>query len=166
MSSLNPGAQEFIPRQERIRYDPIQNYQPSNNSQQQPPQQLPNNIPNGIGDNAETMEDYIALSYLKEFLTQMANNPSMYEPSIAEVTSLISSYLDEDECVLELIVNQIVDQVRPQIKGFSFKFQSYFFSLLSMVTCGTMAFVCVFTSFIISALQELVNYSKIFSSNG
>ena len=35
----------------------------------------------------------------------------MYDQGINELTLILNSYLDEDDCVLELIVNQIVDQV-------------------------------------------------------
>lgn len=62
-------------------------------------------------DGENDIEDYIALSYLKEFISSISNKPSIYELGIHEITAIVNSYLDEDECVLELIVNQIVDQV-------------------------------------------------------
>ncbi len=78
-------------------------------------------MPNGNVNNIQSssllegendIEDYIALSYLKEFISSISNKPSIYDLGINEITAIVNSYLDEDECVLELIVNQIVDQVR------------------------------------------------------
>lgn len=57
------------------------------------------------------IEDYVALSYLKEFINSIVARPNTYEKGITEITCIVNTYLDEDECILELIVNQIVDQV-------------------------------------------------------
>ena len=68
-------------------------------------------IQSSILDGENDIEDYIALSYLKEFINSISNQPSIYDMGITEITCIVNSYLDEDECVLELVVNQIVDQV-------------------------------------------------------
>lgn len=117
---LNPTAQVFVPRAM------MPSPSPSFNGPPQPPAGVPTNnhhhhsMPNGNVNNIQSsslldgendIEDYIALSYLKEFISSISNKPSIYELGINEITAIVNSYLDEDECVLELIVNQIVDQV-------------------------------------------------------
>lgn len=119
---LNPTAQVFVPR------SMMPSPSPSFNGPPQPPANVgvpANNhhhhsMPNGNVNNIQSsslldgdndIEDYIALSYLKEFISSISNKPSIYELGINEITAIVNSYLDEDECVLELIVNQIVDQV-------------------------------------------------------
>ena len=71
----------------------------------------PNANTAALHENENYIEDYMSLSYLKDFINHISNKPSMYDQGINELTLILNSYLDEDDCVLELIVNQIVDQV-------------------------------------------------------
>ncbi|KAF7494788.1 Polyadenylate-binding protein-interacting protein 1 [Sarcoptes scabiei] len=126
-SKLNPTAQEFVPRFNRTNFSTIPStsgqFRPNNNTK--PIQTVPpnHNYSNGLTsiqqqqapsvnlhDNESYMEDYMSMSYLKDFITRISNKPVMYDHGIHDLTLIINSYLDEDDCVLELIVNQIVDQ--------------------------------------------------------
>lgn len=90
---------------------PVNNSQPPANNHNISNGSVNNNQSAGFLEGENDIEDYIALSYLKEFISSISNKPSIYDLGISEITSIVNSYLDEDECVLELIVNQIVDQV-------------------------------------------------------
>lgn len=127
---LNPSAQEFVPRGMMSSPSPAQSsYSTTSNGPPINNHHLPNgnvnnsNQSSSILDGENDCEDYIALSYLKEFISSISHKPSVYDNGIVEITCIVNSYLDEDECVLELIVNQIVDQVCiPQISKLSFHF--------------------------------------------
>lgn len=122
-SKLNPSAQEFVPRSNRTTnannstivgggngggpYRHISNSNNHNNNHNY----ANGGGPNTISENENYIEDYMSLSYLKDFINHISNKPSMYDQGINELTLILNSYLDEDDCVLELIVNQIVDQV-------------------------------------------------------
>ncbi|KAH7640180.1 polyadenylate-binding protein-interacting protein 1 [Dermatophagoides farinae] len=135
-SKLNPSAQEFVPRSNRttnanptmaaivggnggvpyrtinqVSNAPISN---SNNHNNNNHNYATNGGPNAntaaLHENENYIEDYMSLSYLKDFINHISNKPSMYDQGINELTLILNSYLDEDDCVLELIVNQIVDQ--------------------------------------------------------
>ena len=116
---LNPTAQEFVPRS-MINSNSASYSSPhlqGNNSQSTNNHNVSNGNVNNIQstsllDGENDIEDYIALSYLKDFIFSISNKPCIYDSGISEITTIVNSYLDEDECVLDLIVNQIVDQVR------------------------------------------------------
>ena len=128
-SSLNPGAQEFVPRSQRGNTT-MSHSRPTNHLSTTTSSQIPNHvqtISNGANNVSENyMEDFVALSYLKEFINHISNKPSMYEQGIQDLTFIINSFLDEDDCVLELIVNQIVDQVCSVIKHNYVIFKKFF----------------------------------------
>lgn len=89
------------------------NHLHGNTNHHHPAHHQPHHYSNGtnnLNDNEDYIEDYMSLSYLKDFINHISNKPSMYDQGIDELTLIINSYLDEDDCVLELIVNQIVDQ--------------------------------------------------------
>jgi len=113
---LNPGAQVFVPRS-MISSPNSTAYsshptsaQSSTNSHAMSNGSLNTIQSASLLDGENDIEDYVALSYLKEFIGSISNKPSIYDMGISEITCIVNSYLDEDECVLELIVNQIVDQ--------------------------------------------------------
>lgn len=193
--ALNPNAEMFIPRCMMIPSNqtssyvgnpqhpnsstnnhPISNGNPHNqyhhHQQQQHNHQLHSN--NGTIQNSSSfldgetdIEDYVALSYLKEFIGNISNMPSHYDQGISEITFIVNSYLDEDECVLELIVNQIVDQVLSKNNFFVNKlFISSFFSQLLMLTFVTMVFVCAFISWKRLGRQILDKHLRIFFLRG
>lgn len=127
-SKLNPSAQEFVPRSNRTTNannstiatmvgggnggGPYRHISNSNNHNHNNNHNYANGGgPNTISENENYIEDYMSLSYLKDFINHISNKPSMYDQGINELTLILNSYLDEDDCVLELIVNQIVDQV-------------------------------------------------------
>lgn len=83
-----------------------------------------NSSPNG----ANGLEDYAAMSYLKDFINTLSMNPSIFDTGVEELTRLVNHFLDEDECVLELIVNQCIDQV-------------FEFALNSHIDCGSVVLV-------------------------
>jgi hypothetical protein len=56
-------------------------------------------------------EDFIAISYLREFIDTITIKPNKYDTGIAYLTEVINSYIDEDDSVMETVVNTIVDQV-------------------------------------------------------
>lgn len=55
--------------------------------------------------------DYIALSYLREFIDTITIKPNKYDSGIDYLTEVINSYIDEDDSVMQTVVNTIVDQV-------------------------------------------------------
>jgi len=103
-STLSPFAKEFVPRT-TMTYSNA----PS--------------IPNGTrmwsnySENETVIpatrdfEDFIALSYLREFIDTITIKPNKYDTGIAYLTEVINSYIDEDDSVMENVVNTIVDQV-------------------------------------------------------
>lgn len=112
---LNPTAQVFVPRGLVPTPGPSFNGPQANVGVPTNNHSMPNGNVNNIQSSSllegeNDIEDYIALSYLKEFISSISNKPSIYDLGINEITAIVNSYLDEDECVLELIVNQIVDQ--------------------------------------------------------
>ncbi|OTF71433.1 hypothetical protein BLA29_000858 [Euroglyphus maynei] len=131
-SKLNPSAQEFVPRSNRTtNANPTAMVGGNNgnngggggggtyhhrtmnqisNSNNHNHNAYANGGANTIHENENYIEDYMSLSYLKDFINHISNKPSMYDQGINELTLILNSYLDEDDCVLELIVNQIVDQ--------------------------------------------------------
>ena len=57
------------------------------------------------------MDDYFALSELKEFIDQVSSMPHLYDEQIENLTDVLNNCIDEDEdIVLQCIVNNIVDQ--------------------------------------------------------
>jgi len=61
-------------------------------------------------------DDFIALSYLREFIDTITIKPNKYDTGIAYLTEVINSYIDEDDSVMQTIVNTIVDQVLKWLK--------------------------------------------------
>ena len=114
---LNPTAQVFVPRSMMSSPNSNSAYSASPHATSNSSSTNNHSMANGtiqsssILEGENDIEDYVALSYLKEFISSISNKPSIYDMGISEITCIVNSYLDEDECVLELIVNQIVDQV-------------------------------------------------------
>lgn len=135
---LNPNAQEFVPRQEAPaqyqnpvyaiptvwgQFQSPHMYIPPIPQQQQQP--LPAHHLNGNASSNGAMrhrpaapkqseseiEEYLSLSYLKDFIHNIKTYPNSYDRGIKQVTEIISYFLEEDDCIPELMVNQIVDQV-------------------------------------------------------
>ena len=104
-SSLSPFAKEFVPRT-------MTNY-PSGPS-----------LTNGMNWNQSVpglnpdCDDFIALSYLKEFIDTITIKPNKFDSGIAYLTEVLNTYIDEDDSIMDSAVNLIVDQVCTQ---FSFK---------------------------------------------
>jgi hypothetical protein len=110
-STLSPFAKEFVPRT-------VMTY-PN-----------PPSIPNGTrmwsnySENETVIpatrdfEDFIAISYLREFIDTITIKPNKYDTGIAYLTEVINSYIDEDDSVMETVVNTIVDQaiIDPQFR--------------------------------------------------
>ena len=99
VSNLSPFAKEFVPRT-TISYS------------SGPP------APNGgtgwrqmpVNDSRE-FDDFIALSYLREFIDTITIKPNKYDSGINYLTDVLNTYMDEDETVMDSVVNIIVDQV-------------------------------------------------------
>lgn len=147
---LNPTAQVFVPRglaaagqsYNGVQQPPANVGVPTNNHHSMPNGNVNNIQSSSLLEGENDIEDYIALSYLKEFISSISNKPSIYDLGIGEITAIVNSYLDEDECVLELIVNQIVDQVRAMRTFYLSHCTDAFlaFSQLLMSTFVTMGF--------------------------
>lgn len=57
------------------------------------------------------LDDYFALSELKEFIDQVSSMPHLYDEQIDNLADVLNNCIDEDEdIVLQCIVNNIVDQ--------------------------------------------------------
>lgn len=64
-----------------------------------------------VKDGEVELDDYFALSELKEFIDQVSSMPHLYDSNIDNLTDVLNSCIDEDEdIVLQCIVNNIVDQ--------------------------------------------------------
>ena len=101
-SNLSPFAKEFVPRQ-------TMSYSSG------PP------ITNGMNWNQTVHEvnpdcdDFIALSYLKEFIDTITIKPNKFESGIAYLTEVLNTYIDEDDSIMDSVVNLIVDQVSTSV---------------------------------------------------
>ncbi|XP_054161660.1 polyadenylate-binding protein-interacting protein 1-like [Oppia nitens] len=91
-SQLSPFAVEFVPRM-------ITN-------------PMPTPVPR------EDPEDFIAVTYLKEFIDLITIKPNKYDNQITFLTDTINAYIDEDTDVMLMLVNTIVDQsiTEPQFR--------------------------------------------------
>lgn len=110
---LSPLAQEFVPRAVRMP-DII----PETAYYSALDQHVGNGAVSGWPPVAETdvredpeMDDYFALSELKDFIDQVSSTPHLYDAYIDNFTEMLNTCIDEDEeIVLHCIANTIVDQ--------------------------------------------------------
>lgn len=133
-SKLSPYAKEFIPR--------ITNTMSYSNTP---------SISNGVrmwsnySENENVIpatrdfEDYIALSYLREFIDTITIKPNKYDSGIAYLTEVINSYIDEDDSVMQTVVNTIVDQaiIDPQFRYNGVRLCIYFMQNLRALSSET-----------------------------
>ncbi|XP_053202032.1 polyadenylate-binding protein-interacting protein 1-like isoform X2 [Panonychus citri] len=57
------------------------------------------------------VEDYVALSELKEFIDAISSNPAQYDAEINYITEVLNNWITEDpDIIMQCIVNTIVDQ--------------------------------------------------------
>ena len=88
----------------------------------------------------DQIEDYISLSYLKDFITIISDKPAILNMhGLNEITYLVNSYLEEDDCVLELVVNQLVDQsiIDGNFRSNGVKIMIHFMSNIHETRSGT-----------------------------
>ena len=72
--------------------------------------QWQNNEPSYIPADDSESEDFYALTYLTDFITQVSAMPHLYDEEILNLTEILNSCIDEDEeIVLQCIVNNIID---------------------------------------------------------
>lgn len=125
---LNPFASEFVPT---FAAKPVPQYSAASIPQQQPASFRNTNGTHGSGwsanntnnvpfsqsdfynnDPESDLDDYFALSELKEFIDQVSSTPGAYDNYIQNVTEVLNNCIDEDEdVILQCIVNLIADQV-------------------------------------------------------
>ena len=106
--NLNPCAREFVPR--FVLPGTAQVEQPryvTNGSQWH----ASTSYHDEAKDAEVELDDYFALSELKEFIDQVSSMPHLYDANVDNLTEVLNSCIDEDEdIVLQCIVNNIVDQ--------------------------------------------------------
>ncbi|CAG2103339.1 unnamed protein product [Medioppia subpectinata] len=117
-SKLSPFAKEFIPRT-TMSYAPSG---PSASNGWNPVRADP------VPPSERDFDDFIACTYLREFIDTITIKPNKYDSGIAYLTEVINSYIDEDESVLQTIVNTIVDQaiLDPQFRYNGVRLCTYF----------------------------------------
>lgn len=139
-STLSPNAKIFVPKshssqppmqpqqpsnvgaakqyhtqaqQQHNGYNPKNHHSKSNGSNgvsRNRGNQWQNNEPSYIPADDSESEDYYALTYLTDFITQVSAMPHLYDEEILNLTEILNSCIDEDEeIVLQCIVNNIID---------------------------------------------------------
>ncbi|XP_015790489.1 polyadenylate-binding protein-interacting protein 1 [Tetranychus urticae] len=132
--TLNPEAAEFVPR-----FTPSQptlssgmgSYKPlgsggsgtgsSMAGTTGPPSRVSKAYHNGnewsenenefVRESDSEVEDYVALSELKDFIDAISSNPAQYDTELNYITEVLNNWITEDpDIIMQCIVNTIVDQ--------------------------------------------------------
>lgn len=110
---LSPLAQEFVPRSQPARMPdiiPEAAYYPDQHVGNGGVSGWPGVTETDVRDEPE-LDDYFALSELKDFIDQVSSTPHLYDAYIDNFTEMLNTCIDEDEeIVLQCIANTIVDQ--------------------------------------------------------
>lgn len=128
-SQLSPYAKEFVPRMPSAM---CYSNTPSNGVR------MWSNYSENDSVNRD-FDDFIALSYLREFIDTITIKPNKYDSGIAYLTEVINSYIDEDDSVMQTVVNIIVDQaiIDPQFRYNGVRLCIYFMQYLRALSPET-----------------------------